>query len=619
MALSISVGDIFNIDGFDYKISEHPSAPGLPYGQEGRRATVYQLTQNRGRPYALKMFKTRFRVPRMVAVAEKLIPFAKLPGLQVCQRTVLTSKKHPEILAKYPELTYAVLMPWVDGDTWQEILLSRQKLSRENTVKIAQSFASILVDMEERGLAHCDLSAPNIMISPDHSVSLVDLEEMYGPDFIRPAELPAGSSGYAHRSVRNGAWQDDADRFAGAVILAEILGCCDGRVRDISWGESYFDPDEMQQNCERYQILKKSLSEHWGGKLAHLYEQAWHSDSLRNCPTFADWNIALQMFSAEVDEISDQADKKEMMVQQISVAVLPEIEADHRAASVGEWVCSNCGRLVPDNLKTCPNCEGVNRIDKKSKSKPGLWLLLGIILISLLIIGFRVINQNSAPMVDPIAATPTHTLTLTPKPTDTKTPSPTAVDVPTQTITKIPTSTSTLAPTSTPIVEGVLYAGTGEVRSGPSETYSAMFTIPLGTQVRIFEKTADGTWLKVGLQVGSRGWVNSQDIQSDSNFTNLPISTPPAAPTLTTETPIIQYRITIINAAGTPFDCTLSGGYSDWVRLGDGKSFTFPNKFTPDTYYLYCYEGYENKGVRQRTRKSAYITIIDQDVTFTIR
>ena len=58
-----------------YKITEHPAAPGMPYGQEGRRAVVYQLIAEDSSKYALKVFKPRFRIPSMVAVAEKLEPY----------------------------------------------------------------------------------------------------------------------------------------------------------------------------------------------------------------------------------------------------------------------------------------------------------------------------------------------------------------------------------------------------------------------------------------------------------------------------------------------------------------------------------------------------------------
>lgn len=37
------VGAELIIGGTTYHLAEHPSAPGMPYGQEGRAAVVYQV------------------------------------------------------------------------------------------------------------------------------------------------------------------------------------------------------------------------------------------------------------------------------------------------------------------------------------------------------------------------------------------------------------------------------------------------------------------------------------------------------------------------------------------------------------------------------------------------
>jgi len=37
------VGEELLISGMTYRIAEHPAAPGVPYGQAGRRAIVYQI------------------------------------------------------------------------------------------------------------------------------------------------------------------------------------------------------------------------------------------------------------------------------------------------------------------------------------------------------------------------------------------------------------------------------------------------------------------------------------------------------------------------------------------------------------------------------------------------
>jgi hypothetical protein len=44
MAFRPNVGDELTLNGVTYRIAEHPAAPGIPYGQEGRAGIVYQLT-----------------------------------------------------------------------------------------------------------------------------------------------------------------------------------------------------------------------------------------------------------------------------------------------------------------------------------------------------------------------------------------------------------------------------------------------------------------------------------------------------------------------------------------------------------------------------------------------
>jgi tetratricopeptide (TPR) repeat protein len=304
MSLSFQVNQQLDIDGTAYRIAEHPAAPGMPYGQEGRQAIVYQLAaQSEAR--ALKVFKPRFRVPALSAQAERLGVFANLPGLEVCRRVILTPQRHNALLRDLPDLTYAVLMPWIEGETWQGVILAGRPLTREASGALARTLVSILAALEQRSIAHCDLSASNLIISQplisglQSSISFVDIEDLYAPGLTQPAALPAGSSGYAHKETVGGLWSAVADRFAGAILIAEMLGWCDTRVRQIAWGEQYFDPSEMQSNTERYQLLYAALKEQAGGALAELFAHAWFSEILDACPAFSDWENALGVSPTE--------------------------------------------------------------------------------------------------------------------------------------------------------------------------------------------------------------------------------------------------------------------------------------------------------------------------------
>jgi Tol biopolymer transport system component len=303
--MSFNVNDQLTINGVTYRVAEHPAAPGFPYGQEGRAGIVYQLFPSpTGRAAggegaaALKVFKPRFRSPALLTQAEKLAAFAHLPGLQAAHRIVLTRAQHPDLIQQHPDLIYAALMPWIAGPTWLDVLLAKQPLPAQQALALARSLAEALEAMELRGIAHCDLSAANLilpLLAGGSGIALVDLEGLFAPGLSQPQTLSSGSAGYAHAQAAAGLWSPNADRFAGAVLLAEMLGWCAPEVTQAAWGESYFDPQEMQQDSARYQALLAALQRHWGDAVARLFARAWHSETLADCPTFGEWLLALPL------------------------------------------------------------------------------------------------------------------------------------------------------------------------------------------------------------------------------------------------------------------------------------------------------------------------------------
>lgn len=307
MAFRPNLNDRIRIDKIDYTFGEHPAVPGMIYLQEGRAAIVYKLETTSGRPAALKVLRPIYRTPDMVPLTDQLAQFATIPGLEVCKRYVVEAKKDKRLVKQHPDLIYALLMPWVGVLSWMDILLDLAELSRGQTLNLAHSFLKTLNGMSEKSVSHNDLSAANLLLDESYlngglySVALVDVEQLYSPYLPQPNMLPAGSDGYAHRTAHHGLWRETADRFAGAILLAEILGWSDERVREAAWGESYFDPIEMPQEGketpinERYTIMYTALRELWGNEVARLFEQAWESEQLHQCPSFEAWRDALPM------------------------------------------------------------------------------------------------------------------------------------------------------------------------------------------------------------------------------------------------------------------------------------------------------------------------------------
>jgi tetratricopeptide (TPR) repeat protein len=81
------------------------------------------------------------------------------------------------------------------------------------------------------------------------------------------------------------------------VLLAEMLGWCDERVCQAAYEEQFFVPDEMQQDCERYTLLFQVLRDQWGQSFATIFAQAWHSETLEDCPSLTEW--AQLLFASE--------------------------------------------------------------------------------------------------------------------------------------------------------------------------------------------------------------------------------------------------------------------------------------------------------------------------------
>ncbi|RUT29829.1 hypothetical protein EJP77_13485 [Paenibacillus zeisoli] len=314
MSFQPNPGDEVYISQTKYLVGQHPAAPGMAYAQAGRQGTVYKLIPEHGgedEAKALKIFYPKYRNPALVYQSENMEVFSTLPGLKVCSRLVITPETNGALIAQYPDMLYAVLMPWVNGSTWMDVLAHRDQLTAQESWELARGLAAVGSAMEQKGLAHCDLSSPNVLLPawriPEHAeedssaIELVDVEQLYSPRLDPPDVNFTGSPGYAsgqpvHRST-GGPWHAYADRFAGAVILAEMLCWSDPRILDEAWGESYFDPEEMQTRSARYDHMVQSLESRWGKAAAELFVRAWQSDDVRNCPTFGEWLVVISMIT----------------------------------------------------------------------------------------------------------------------------------------------------------------------------------------------------------------------------------------------------------------------------------------------------------------------------------
>ena len=326
MVFQPNADDVLTIRGRVYRVAEHPASPGAPFALQGRQSIVYQLISSEGEAagerYALKVFESRFRMPALVSVNDRFVALAEMPGLQVCRREILSARTDRDLLKQHPDLSYAVLMPWIKGPTWMEVMLEAKELTSQDSLRLARTLAEILTNMEEHNLAHCDLAGSSVIVAALASdapadqlaLQLVDVEQLYSPDLTKPAEPISPMPGYAYRKMKP-RWGADADRLAGAILLAEMLGWCDEQIQNLAWGECYFDPKEIQQpDSERYQTLRKVLRKYWGKPAASLLKRVWRSEVLSDCPTFCEWSSVLpeQVVVTAEPEPAEPPDEEEV-------------------------------------------------------------------------------------------------------------------------------------------------------------------------------------------------------------------------------------------------------------------------------------------------------------------
>jgi hypothetical protein len=77
---------------------------------------------------------------------------------------VLTRAQHPDLIQQHPDLIYAALMPWIDGPTWQHILLAKRPLSPHQALTLARALAAVLAGLEQHRLAHCALAGDHLLL-----------------------------------------------------------------------------------------------------------------------------------------------------------------------------------------------------------------------------------------------------------------------------------------------------------------------------------------------------------------------------------------------------------------------------------------------------------------------
>jgi len=290
--------------GTDFEFLPHPLFPddkNTVFVLEGGTAFLYKIRNLDTKELcALKVFKRDSRNEHIAHVAALLARYPDLPALRSEQRVYITKTMYPELVHTYPEMEFAVLMPWISTPTWAGLLLNplaSATYTRDQACSLAQATADALWNLEAYGLAHADIAGSNLVPAPDRKqIQLLDIEDVYLPGMPPPPKLSQGSPGYQHRHLGpRGQWCPEGDRFAGAILLTEMLTWWNPRVRAhvADESETLFRPEELQlPDIACLQAVRDTLYT-LNPELLTLFDQAWFSRTLVDCPPLSIWATTL--------------------------------------------------------------------------------------------------------------------------------------------------------------------------------------------------------------------------------------------------------------------------------------------------------------------------------------
>lgn len=174
-------GDTLEINHFSFGFTASPIIPVEVFHIVGPVATIYQLSDPRGKLFNLKGFPLAYCIPRHQVQVEAMATCTNLLGMSTVQRIMIVSIDHAELVIRYTEKHYAVPMSWLEGQTWASLMPSWTDTPHQQCFQAARSLADLLIAKEQRGIAHRNLCAANALVKGG-TVHLKDLDDMVLPD-----------------------------------------------------------------------------------------------------------------------------------------------------------------------------------------------------------------------------------------------------------------------------------------------------------------------------------------------------------------------------------------------------------------------------------------------------
>jgi serine/threonine protein kinase len=277
--------------------------------ESGGRAVIYQIRNTTHNTiHALKVFKDGFRESynsRNFTFFQTAL--TDIPGFEwVPQRLLINPNDDKALLDQHPYLENAIVMPWFALPKLDEIrgFIKKKQLTNisSKSKQFASLFAYALAELENRGIAHGDIATSNVFFDWDNDrLVIIDIEDMFHKSLVRPSHLEnavGGTPNYRF-STQFTSWQPSADRFAGAIMISEILTLADDKCIQASASETYFDADDIANRewgdpVSRYPIMSEALDD-INAKASEYLKTCWNAKAteIDKLPKLSEWRDAL--------------------------------------------------------------------------------------------------------------------------------------------------------------------------------------------------------------------------------------------------------------------------------------------------------------------------------------
>ena len=195
----------------------------VPWAVEGGSAVVYRFRCQSGRTCALRCFTQPFDAG-LGARYEALDPYLDTVASDI---TVRAKFHDPGITVALSNGRYETLplveMDWVEGCTLLEKAGQLCQVGdRAGLDALISEWIALFQALQDRRIAHGDLSATNVMVRPDGRLTLVDYDSLYIPPFAGRALSVAGSENFQHPSFER-PFGERMDLFAALVLYTALV------------------------------------------------------------------------------------------------------------------------------------------------------------------------------------------------------------------------------------------------------------------------------------------------------------------------------------------------------------------------------------------------------------